>query len=344
MTSRERPTTRASFLQGYCELVRELGADPDSLAPTPGFDMSRLGDPSRLLDYLTYSNLLDAAAHATGCPHFGLLLGERHGLSIVGPLGLLAKHCATVGAAMSTLSRYHSIHSQGAVYRLHRDGAVAFFVRESNLPALAHKTQLQDISLCEIAQLIRELCGPAWRPAAVYFTHVEPAHPQVYRKVFGCPVYFAQEVQAITMPASDLDRPLALADYETRQFLETQFSVQGMGKTRRLSDKVRDAIKDQMAAGTCTVEAVAEQLSLHSRTVHRRLKAESTTFSRLLEETRRELATGLLTQTRLSVGQISLTLGYSESAAFSRAFTRWFGTSPSRWRSRARDSDGAAVE
>ena len=133
MASRERPTTKASFLQGYCELVRELGADPDSLAPTPGFDMGRLGDPSRVLDYFTYSNLLDAAARATSCPHFGLLLGERHDLSIVGPLGLLAKHCATVGAALGTLSRYHSIHSQGAVYRLHRDGAVAFFIRESNV-------------------------------------------------------------------------------------------------------------------------------------------------------------------------------------------------------------------
>ena len=343
MASRERPTTKASFLQGYCELVRELGADPDSLAPTPGFDMGGLGDPSRVLDYFTYSHLLDAAARATSCPHFGLLLGERHDLSIVGPLGLLAKHCATVGAALGTLSRYHSIHSQGAVYRLHRDGAVAFFIRESNVPALAHETQLQDISLCEIAQLVRELCGSAWRPAAIYFTHGEPAHPEVYRRIFGCPVYFSQDVQAIALPAADLNRPLALADPATRQFLETQLSVQAMSKTRPLSDKVRDAIKDQMATGTCTVEAVAEQLSLHSRTVHRRLKAESTTFSRLLEETRRDLATGLLAQTRLSVGQISLTLGYSESAAFSRAFTRWFGISPSHWRSGARGADEAAV-
>ena len=332
MMSRDRPTTRASFLQGYRELVRELGADPDSLAPARDFDMNSLGDPSQVLDYRTYSSLLDAAAQATSCPHFGLLLGGRHDLSIVGPLGLLAKHCSTVGVAMSTLSRYHSIHSQGAVYRLHREGNVAFFVRESNLPALAHNTQLQDISLCEIAQLIRELCGPGWRPAAVYFTHGEPGHPEVYRKIFGCPVFFNQDVQAITMPAADLDRPLALADPETRQFLETQLSVQAMGQTRSLSEKVRGAIKEQMATGTCSVEAVAEQLFLHSRTVHRRLKAENTTFTELLEETRRELATGLLSQARLNVGQVSLTLGYSDSAAFSRAFKRWFGTPPSRWR------------
>jgi AraC-like DNA-binding protein len=73
-------------------------------------------------------------------------------------------------------------------------------------------------------------------------------------------------------------------------------------------------------------------LGVHRRTLHRHLKAEDVTFDALVEAVRSELARELLADPRTPLSHVAATLGYADASAFSRAFRRWFDTTPARWR------------
>ncbi len=325
-----RPTIGTGFLADFSRLVEELGGDATALLASEGLAPSHLDNPDARIDYRAYADLLERAADMTDCPHFGLLLGQRHDLSLLGSLGLLAKHCDSVGGALEAVCRYYSVMSQSSIYHMQTTEEQVLLIREPTLPQLAHRVQLQDISLAEGAQILHAVAG--LRLSTVYFTHPRPARPDVYRKIFRCEVLFDQELQALALPRRELSRPLALADTETRRYLERQLARQVLGHREDLVREVRKTIRLLMTTGQCNVESAADHLGMHSRTLHRHLRRQDTTFTELLEETRRALASELMRDSHLDIQRISQILGYSDATAFSRAFKRWHGMPPAGWR------------
>jgi AraC-like DNA-binding protein len=95
---------------------------------------------------------------------------------------------------------------------------------------------------------------------------------------------------------------------------------------------VRELLVDALEAGEPDVDAVADELAISGRTLQRRLRDEGTSFREVLATTRRDLAEALLATGVGSVTEIAHRLGFSETAAFSRAFRRWTGQSPATWR------------
>jgi AraC-like DNA-binding protein len=332
MSQIQDPQFEASSLFGLRDLVTELGGDPDAVARSCQYDLTTLADPDKSLDYHTYSQLLEAAAVATACPHFGLLLGQRADLSILGTLGILTRNCSTFGDAYQTFIRYYNIVSLGEIFRLERGPVTSTLIREPTIPDLALSVQVQDVTLSEALSTTRQLCGSRWKPTGIYLTH-SPPDLTIYQAVFGCPVHPEQNLQAMSFTTADLDLPLNKSN-EFRHELETQVAELSRQRAKSFKQIIRDAIKLGLATGNCSVRQVADSLAMHTRTVHRKLLKEGTTFTALLEDTRRQLAHHLLAQTRLSIFEISQLLGYSDATAFSRSCRRWFGASPSTWRER----------
>lgn len=321
----------ASSLACFRELLQELGGDPGLVASRCNYTLAELEGVGQHLDYHTYCNLLEAAAAETNCPHFGLLLGRRSDLSLLGTLGLLAKHCSSFGGAIQALIRYYNIASLGEVFRLERGAQTSMFIREPITPDLAYSIQTQDVTLCEAVQMSRELLESKWVPAAVYLNH-EPENTRIYQSVFGCPVYFNQDIQALAFPTADLDLPLKKANSANRKDLEQQMATFAQQQKKSFLLQAQQAIKLGLVVGDCSVNFTADKLSLHTRTLHRKLRRENTSFTELLDSTRRHLADHLVSNTPMSIFNVGQTLGYSDDTAFSRSFRRWFGTPPSRWR------------
>ncbi len=88
----------------------------------------------------------------------------------------------------------------------------------------------------------------------------------------------------------------------------------------------------RLSTGTPTLRQIAVNLAISERSLQRRLRGCGTSFAWLLVNLRRELAIDLLGDRRLAVYEIAFLLGYSEPSAFNRAFRRWTGSSPSRYR------------
>jgi AraC-like DNA-binding protein len=100
--------------------------------------------------------------------------------------------------------------------------------------------------------------------------------------------------------------------------------------------QVRGEIADQLGVAPARLETVAQELRLSPRSLQRKLADHGVSFSKLVSETRRQTAARLLGDTDLSMSDIALMLGLSQSSAFTRATQRWFGMSPRRVRMQLR--------
>ena len=106
----------------------------------------------------------------------------------------------------------------------------------------------------------------------------------------------------------------------------------GRPNTRCFRKQVEDVVEPMLASGEVRVDRVARELGMSRQTLYRRLKAEGVTFAEILDAKRRSLAIRFLGIHRVSVKAAAYKLGFSDPAAFSRAFKRWTGVAPSRFR------------
>ncbi len=180
-------------------------------------------------------------------------------------------------------------------------------------------------------QLLRALLGDTWRPSAVLLRHRALGDEASYRRVLGSQPRFSAHCCGIELATSALSKPLSTADNGLHQLI-----VEHMQKMERLSADdlpgyVRQLLRHLLPSGRATVEKVADSMALNSRTLQRRLSQEGTSFQRLLDETRQDLASRYLADPFISMMQISGLLGYSNQSGFCRAFSRWFQITPLEW-------------
>ncbi|HST36842.1 MAG TPA: helix-turn-helix domain-containing protein [Allosphingosinicella sp.] len=98
--------------------------------------------------------------------------------------------------------------------------------------------------------------------------------------------------------------------------------------------RVEAELEHRLADGPPGIDIVARALGCSRQTLYRRLKAEGVTFASVLDDLRRRRALKLIRDPMLQVRTVGYDLGFSDPAAFSRAFKRWTGLSPRAFRER----------
>ena len=116
--------------------------------------------------------------------------------------------------------------------------------------------------------------------------------------------------------------------------MESELQVQS--KSVEFESSVRRAIADLLPLGQPALHRVADTMNMNSRTLQRRLAEFGLTYRQLVDEVRLETARRLFENSELGLSIIAYSLGYSDPAHFSRAFVRWTGTTP--WKFRCRGS------
>ena len=111
-------TVRVGSVHAVPVVLGSLGFDPAEVLAEGGFDLRWLEEPDHQMSYAARCNLLAHCAARTGCPHFGLLVGQRSGLHLMGLVGLLVKASPDVGTALKSLVRHFHLHARGAMTTL----------------------------------------------------------------------------------------------------------------------------------------------------------------------------------------------------------------------------------
>ena len=108
-------------------------------------------------------------------------------------------------------------------------------------------------------------------------------------------------------------------------------------------DDIRRLLRTRLTSNHCSADDIADLLTMHRRTLSRRLKGSGMGYRAITNEIRFEIARQLLEDTKVSLAQIAAALGYSEASAFTRAFRRWSGQTPTAWRTEGHQGDAPAV-
>ncbi len=315
-------------------VLRSLGADPATVLAEAGVDLKLFDDPDNLISFATRSHLFSRCVAKTGCLHFGLLVGQQGGLHDLGLVGLLVKYAPDVGTALRSLVRYQHLHVKGAATALTVTNGAATFSYEVHQRQSEATDQIGDGAVAFMFNILRSLCGPDWTPVEALFAHRRPKDVGPYRRFFRAPLRFDAEQNALVFSADDLDRRLATDDPALRRRLQQQVDALEARHGDDLPGQVRSVLRTALLTGHASADQIAALFSIHSRTLNRRLTAFGTNFQTLVDEGRFEIARQMLADSAMDVRQIAQALDYADASAFTRAFRRWSGTTPARWRAK----------
>ncbi len=322
---------RSGGLLGFAEQVREQGGHPSALLHAVGLGPAALIDPDLYLPYPEIAALLNRAAASCADLDFGLHLGQRQGLEVLGALGSFLCLQATVGEALQLLARHMDFHARGVAMTMEGEGeAMTLSLRF----AFAGEVDCGQLGVMSLVQVLRGFAQvqQAEAPLAVELQLATPGDADAYAQAFGCPVHFGSARNSLRYSQALLSRPVIVGEVLRDKLMQQwRGDWQQLGEVS-LAQQVGRAITALLPTRECSLESVARMLGLHPRRLQQLLKAAGQPYGEILRQTRQALACQHLQSDDMRITALALSLGYEDVAVFSRAFRQWTGKSPREWR------------
>jgi AraC-like DNA-binding protein len=276
--------------------------------------------------------LLEAVIQSTGDQDLGLKAGCLMSLGDCGVLDYAMTSAATVRDAIEVARRFRRLLDDALEIRLEIEGERAYLRIESQvvLPRAA-----SDFMLTAFYKDFAHAVDIYVPELECWFTHAQPADSSEYQRTFGAAkVRFAAPCTALVFSSERLRAPLSGADSKLHALLSKQAELMlaELPQSQSLTEKVRALIMKELPRVQPNAARVASQLRMSSRTLGRRLEDEGTNFRSLLDDLRRGLALNYLTKPQMALSEVAFLLGFSEVAAFHRAFRRWTSQTPLEYR------------
>ena len=310
------------------------GIDQRATLEGAGIDPDAPWDPTVMIAAMTYYEMLEDMAQQIDVTELPIHVGASMRCDEYGALGLAWKAAPTLRASCGRIIRYSRIwtdvvtyelqdNPRGVLFILHRAGERRLGLRLSN-----------EATLASAVSLSRQVCPTPFRPVEVYLQHNAPKSIAFHEAWFECPVTFAAEFDAVLISHEAIDRANILGDEGISRYLMSDLDreLTKIVTPPPLVGDAKGAIAQALSEGTPRLADIAKGLGLSARSFHRRLSEHGLSFQALTEETRRELAEGLLRDKQYSLAEVAFLTGFSEQSSFTRAFKRWLGTTPASYR------------
>ena len=333
------PTTYARILHqqspGHSlELLRNTGLEANSLGRR---------------EYIKVAQLIQVFRNALALEHnvgWGLKLGRRLNFSGHGALGFAALSAPTIGDGLDVYTKYARSRAPYIDLIGQRSGGYYRLLVDSTMPLAKLEEPLAEVLLLIAEAYVMEVLGSVPDQSTLSFAFPRPAHGQLYAEYFSLPVQFDAAETCLQIPLELCEMPCPLYDEQAYQaaLARCRIELSAVIDPGDAASRVRlllashfdqvDLVEDIVAPPN--LDTVASTLCISPRTLIRQLTTQNTSFRQMLEELQLAAASRLLDQARYSVADISALLGYSDTSNFNRAFRRWTGLSPGRYRRRIR--------
>jgi AraC-like DNA-binding protein len=242
----------------------------------------------------------------------------------------------TLTEAVDALSKALNAMAQGMTVQPVVDDSSFRIVIAEIEPVVERRQSTYEVLLLTIYAVLSWLVGRRPPLLSVDFPCPAPRHLFELRTLFAGPVRFNQSHAALRFPASQSALPVVRAVGELPKLLKRapgsliETLIHRGGLTLAIRKQLHVALPEQLP-----IEEAAKQLSMSARTLHRKLVAEGTTFQKIKDELRRDVAIHALTRTNLPLKKIAEIVGFQDQSSFQRAFLLWTGRSPGMTRSRS---------
>mgnify|MGYP002652568848 CR=1 FL=1 len=334
------PMIRAASLRGFVPLIEQLGGDADALLGRFGIARSDLDADEGLISITANDLVLDAAAAQLHCPDLGLRLAQTQDVTILGPLAVVLEASSTTAEALAFASKYMFVHSPALHIGVEDDfrgrrGVVALTYRKELLES-PYSPQAIELGLGLFFQVAVMLIGSRDGLLSVEIPHAPLSPVRRYTDFFGTDVAFGSPTAALRVHRRLLDEHFSRANETIRKLAVQYLASHYPDPAARVSTHVRRALSQSVGSAPPSIAGIARLLSVHPRTLQRRLAAEGTSFEMVLDDVRRAAAHRYVTTTDLPLSQVTTLVGFSEQSTLSHAVRRWFGVSPRQLRNRSR--------
>jgi len=316
--------------------LEELGVRASAVLRRAGLPQGFIDQPRVLLNTEELFALWRAVGEVTPNPAIGLQLGTESKTERFHPIGLAALSSENLGAAIDQMARYKQLTCPEEILQEKDDEEWSIQFRW----LLADEVEPPVLIECCFAWVLstaRHGTGTRLSPLRVEFVQLR-SHVKTIERHFGCPVVCGAPRNTIVFRASDAQRPFVTRNAELLGMLAPQFEedLKQQSGNENFAKRVRGAVQQKLTGRRPTIEDIADALHVSSRTLQRRLQDEGSSFQRVLEEARHQLARHYLNNSVLELNEAAYLLGYEDANSFVRAFRTWEGVPPARWREKHR--------
>jgi len=319
--------------------LNALGCDGDQLLEDAGVDLSRKFVHDARFSSAHTRKFWALALTETGLDDIGLQVANFVCPTTFHALGFSLWASGSLYDALVRMERFDVLLNDGCELNLleerGEEGEHYRFimqVKEGDTQPLVCAEGV-DYFLGAVTKLLRDMKSPDFAPVSVNLMRREPASPEPWLQHFQCPVNFAAADNSLVFRTGDLQELLPtgnpqlavendklVAEYLTRHEFQD------------IAMQVEAKLLELMPCGVNKMEEVAEALQLSPRTLQYRLTQKQTSFKEVLDRTRQRLAKRYLQYSRKTFSEIAYSLAFSDPSHFNRAFKRWTGQTPTRYR------------
>jgi AraC-like DNA-binding protein len=333
LTATHQNSILVTWVKAFGRALDAAGCDGSALLAEAGFDLRNLGGPDARCPLTKTGRLWRVALEATGDPAFGAKLAKYFTHTTFHALGYGLSASSSLKEAFERVLRYSHVVSDALAYRFYRCGAEYHFYME---PTTEVPVEAIDAVVGMYLRMCRALIGREFSPLAIELRRPRPAVIDDFERLWRAPLRFDAEYNRLRFDRESIERVLDGGNPEMAR-LSDAISARYLARIEQhnMEARVRTVLARRLQHGEPTEEEVTEMLNVSARTLQRRLGKCGTTFKEILDETRHALALAYLSEPHHSVAEITHLLGFSCSSAFTRAFRRWTGYSPTDWRASA---------
>jgi AraC-like DNA-binding protein len=306
---------------GCIDVAKQNGFDITPYLLRYGIDPDFEDNAQGFVSFLAMNDCLEEVAQAQNCPDFGFQLGKWQPPLQFGIISQLVKFAPNIGEAIRIILKYREIYSPPSSWELREEDGVAYIRRYHQSAKLMSRPQALIHTLTHSFEAIKRLADDKWTPMGLYLSTDEATITPAMRRHFKAPIFYNAPHDEIAFQASDLARPIATSDSIFLAALTERFDrlMPNEARYQRMSTQVRKLLRAEMGNGTCTLDFVAHQFSMHPRKLQRALSREGTSFRKLEHDVRIQIAMQLIENTNMPLSDIAPLAGYQHLSSLSRA-------------------------
>lgn len=347
------PTASRSWAHTILLTAAQAGLDAAALLRHAGLPPGLAEAERWPIDDIT--RLWRAAAALTGDRAFGLRVGAQVGPASFNVVGYLVQSAATLREALGLVQRFQRLISDGGRFQMLSVGEHVWLIYHPMQGDLAFSPHQIEAVLAAVVSFGRWVTGGRFEALQVQFAHGALAPMEAYQAALGCTPRFGEAFNGMLLPHRMLDAPLPQADAQLArvhtdhaqarlQALEAASAAgAGVSHPEQVLSALRRWLLSRLPLGLPGRAEAAAALGLSDRRLRRLLQRQGVHFSALLDEVRCQMCCDALRQ-GTALAAVAPRLGFGDAAALHRAFVRWTGQTPGRWRETQRQADARGSE
>ncbi|GEM_PF-1514254 len=324
-------STAARYIHSLCQLLAQAGDPVDHLLDGTGLSTEALQSPGRYVHHDALDRFLLNVEQQTREKLPGVLLGHHLNISAHGATGYAGLTTTNAGKAIEVAVRYFPLITSLVTLDLNRTGSCAQ-LQIIPAPGISSRTEqfILHTLLASFDVMGRFLVGNLKLEAALTCSEQKELRARLSPAIHD--IVFDQPDACFSIPETQLEVPFALADQSAheRAIEQCERELKSLNNQRSLAGRLLELLT-QASAPMRDQEAIAAQLGMSSRTLHRRLQSEGASFRDLVQTARMTRAKHYLMNDRFSVTETAYRLDYQDSANFTRAFRKATGMTPSEY-------------